>query len=182
MFDNRAQKLVKDLQVYIKSPNKSIGFNAQCLLLNLSPFLTEDKRRPLALSSSSIAEILCALEQAILSPLLNITMPCGVSLSPLECVNLLRDAACLKENIDGMVQNRILQIMTSLIEHADIKIIESTLLLMWSMSMHKDINQLLKKDSDLAAKLQLCPCKLSKTVLLSIFVDANDSKLCNLSS
>lgn len=178
MFDSRAQKLVKDLQVYIKSRNKSVSFNAQCLLLNLSPFLTEDNRRLLALSSSSTTEILCAMEQAVLSPLLNITLSCGVSLSLLECVNLLRDAACLKENIESMVQNnRILQIMTALIKHADIKIIESTLLLMWSMSMYKDINQLLKKDSDLAAELRVCPCKLSKTVLLSIYLETVNGKL-----
>lgn len=171
MFDSRAHGMVKYLQVYKKSTNESISFNAQCLLLNLSPFLIEADRKLLSLSAQRIADIFHGLRQAIASPFLNAALSCGVSLSLYEFVSLLNDAASLKENIESMVQNKILGILITLIELTNRKVVESSLLLMWLISMHKDVNEVIKKDSGLITKLRSCSHKLSKTVLLSIYVD-----------
>lgn len=171
MFDSRAHGMVKYLQVYKKSTNESISFNAQCLLLNLSPFLIEADRKLLSLSTQRITDIFHSLRQAIASPFLNAALSCGVSLSLYEFVSLLNDAASLKENIESMVQNKILGILITLIELTNRKVVESSLLLMWLISMHKDVNEVIKKDSGLITKLRSCSHKLSKTVLLSIYVD-----------
>ena len=163
--------MAKALLFYMKSPNESVIFNAQTLLLNLHPFLIESDHKLLVVNTSRIAEILNGLRQAISSPFSNAVLPCGISFSLLEFVNFLRDAACIKQNIESMIQNEVLQILTSLTGLEDLKVVESSLLLIWSMSLHKDINEVIKMESDLITNLKSCPHKLGEIVLLSVDID-----------
>jgi len=136
--------LLRDLKPLLISEDKLISFNAQGILLHLGPFLFGQDCKSLILGQSKITELTKSFHEAISNPKQMTTLTCGITVSTIELIGWLKDATIVKENIDLILRNDLLDLLVSTISKAPAEVKEACFCLVWSMLVH---NETQKHDS-----------------------------------
>jgi len=180
LLDETGRILLRDLKPLLISEDKLISFNAQGILLHLGPFLFGQDCKSLILDHSKIYELTKGFHEAVSNPKQVTTLTCGISVSTIELLGWLKDATIVKENIDLILRNNLLDLLVSTINKAPAEVKEACLCLVWSMLVH---NETQKHDSTkqliidfISAVKSLLPMEFKHFLFSALYTDFSFGK------